>query len=299
MAVREINVGNPAAAVSPLHRVLTADPEHATAHAYLAHCLRDMGRVAEAQREIAMALALSPEHGYTRRIAGTIAINGGNFAASEEHLNAARRLNPWDPWVYRWLAHLYCATCRSDMAVWIIDDGLQRAPNDAGLMGLKASLLLQAGNTAGAMRAAGDALRLDPEAASAHSVLGIIRLLGGDTDEAREHALLALRSNPNHLQANRLHRLIRLKSNLFFGLCWLLAMWAHRVTQGGSNTAVKYALIFVLVGAASIARWIEPSWGTAFSASLLVLLFGTAIGIKLLVRVAFRQIAAVRLSSDF
>lgn len=299
IAVRQINVGNPAAAIAPLHRVLAADPHHPIAHAHLAHCLRDTGRAAEAQREIATTLALSPEDGYTRRIAGIIAIDGGDLAAGEDHLNAARRLSHWDPWVYRWLARLYCHTGRSDMAVWIIDDGLQQVPNDAGLTGAKASLLLDAGDTAGAARAAAEALRLDPESANAHSVLGVIRLFDGDTDQAREHALLALRSNPNHLPANWLHRLIRLKRNPFFGLCWFVAKWMHRATQGGSNAAVKYALVFVLVAATSIARWIDPNWGTAFSASLVVLLFGTAIGMKLLVQAALRKIAAVRLSSDF
>lgn len=299
IAIRQINLGNPAAAIPPLHRVLAADPHHPTAHAHLAHCLRDTGQAAEARREIATALALSPESGYTRRIAGIIAIDDGDLAAGEDHLNAARRLSPGDPWVYRWLARLYRHTGRSDMAVWIIEDGLQQVPDDAGLMGAKASLLLDAGDTAGATGAASEALRLDPESADAHSVLGAIRLFGGDTDQAREHALLALRSNPDHLRASRLHRLIRLKRNPFFGLCWFVAEWMRRTTQGGSNAAAKYALISILVVVSSVAQWIDPNWGTAFSASLLVLLFGTVIGIKLLVRAVRRKIAEVRLSSDF
>lgn len=299
IAIRQINAGNPRAAIMPLHRVLAANPDHPVAHAHLAHCLRDTGRAAEARCEIATALALSPENGYTRRIAGIIAIDGGDFAAGEDHLNAARRLSPRDPWVYRWLARLYRHTGRSHLAVSILEDGLQQIPNDAALMGARASLLLDADEIAEATRAAAETLRCDPESADAHSVLGVIRLFGGDTDRAREHALLALRSNPDHVRASRLHRLIRLKRNPFFGLCWLTAEWMHRATQGNSNAAVKYTLLFILVAVSSMARWIDPNWGTAFSASLLVLLFGTAIGMKLLVRAAVRKIAEVRLSSDF
>jgi Flp pilus assembly protein TadD len=296
LAIRQINIGNPGAAILPLHRVLAADPQHPLAHSHLAHCLRDTGQAAEARREIATALALSPENAYTRRIAGVVAIDGGEFHEAEDHLNAARLLNPRDPWVYRWLARLYRRTGRSHLAVTILEDGLQQVPDNAGLMGALASLLLAGGETRQAAHAAAATLQLDPESADAHSVLGTIRLFDGDTARASEHALLALRRDPDHVRANRLHRLLELKRNPVFGLCWLIVVWAHRATKRSSAAIVRYAFIFILVVAGVLAR----GWGgNLFGASLLVLLLGLALAMKLLERALRRTFAQVRLSADF
>jgi hypothetical protein len=111
--------------------------------------------------------------------------------------------------------------------------------------------------------------------------------------------MLALRSNPDHVRANRLHRLIRLKRNPFFALCWFFVLWTHRATQASSTAVVRFVFIFVLVAAGAIARAVDPNWGSAFSASLLALLLGIALGLRLLGRALLRKIAEVRLSSDF
>jgi len=299
LAIRQINAGNVRAAIAPLHRVLAADPQHPTAHAHLAHCLRDTGQAAEARREIATALALSPESGYVRRIAGVIAIDDGDLVAAEDHLNTARGLSPRDPWVYRWLARLYCRSGRSHLAVPVLEDGLRQIPDDTGLMGALASLLLASGETRLAARAAAETLRLDPESADAHSVLGAARLFDGDTQRAREHALLALRSNPDHVRANRLDRLIRLRRNPFFALCWFAAVGLGKATRGASPAAVKYAFIVIVVTVAAIGRAIDWNLGNALGLSLLALPLGLVIGLGFLERALTRSLAQVRLSSDF
>jgi len=296
LAIRQINAGNVRVAIAPLHRVLAADPQHPTAHAHLAHCLRDTGQAAEARREIATALGLAPENGYVRRIAGVIAIDDGDLAAAEDHLNTARGLSPRDPWVYRWLARLYRRSGRSHLAVPILEEGLQQIPDNAGLMGAMASLLLAGGELRQAARAAAATLRFDPESADAHSVLGAIRLFDGDNERACEHALAALRSNPDHGRANRLHRLIRLKRNPVFGLCWLMTVWMQRATQQSSATIVRYGFIVIVVIAGAVAR----DWGgDTLAASLLALLFGLVLAMKFMERALLRTIAQVRLSADF
>lgn len=296
LAIRQINAGNARAALAPLHRVLAADPQHPTAHAHLAHCLRDTGQAAEARREIATALGLAPENGYVRRIAGVIAIDDGDLAAAEDHLNTARGLSPRDPWVYRWLARLYRRSGRSHLAVPILEEGLQQIPDNAGLMGAMASLLLAGGELRQAARAAAATLRFDPESADAHSVLGAIRLFDGDNERACEHALAALRSNPDHGRANRLHRLIRLKRNPVFGLCWLMTVWMQRATQQSSATIVRYGFIVIVVVAGAVAR----DWGgDTLAASLLALLFGLVLAMKFMERALLQTIAQVRLSADF
>jgi tetratricopeptide (TPR) repeat protein len=296
LAIRQINIGNPGAAILPLHRVLASDPQHPLAHAHLAHSLRETGQAAEARREIAMALALSPENAYTRRIAGVIAIDAGEFHEAEDHLNAARRLNLRDPWVYRWLARLYRRTGRSHLAVPILEEGLQQVPDEAGLMGAIASLLLAGGETRQAACAAAATLQFNPESADAHSVLGVVRLLGGDTARASEHALLALRNDPGHVRANRLQRLIGLKRNPLFALCWLITVWVHRATQRSSATIARYAFIAIVAIAGAVAR----DWGgNALAASLLALLIGLALAMKLLERSLLRTVTQVRLSTDF
>jgi len=296
LAIRQINAGNVRVAIAPLHRVLAADPQHPTAHAHLAHCLRDTGQAAEARREIATALGLAPENGYVRRIAGVIAIDDGDLAAAEDHLNTARGLSPRDPWVYRWLARLYRRSGRSHLAVPILEEGLQQIPDNAGLMVAMASLLLAGGELRQAARAAAATLRFDPESADAHSVLGAIRLFDGDNERACEHALAALRSNPDHGRANRLHRLIRLKRNPVFGLCWLMTVWMQRATQQSSATIVRYGFIVIVVVAGAVAR----DWGgDTLAASLLALLFGLVLAMKFMERALLQTIAQVRLSADF
>ena len=64
------------------------------------------------------------------------------------------------------------------------------------------------------------ALEIDPENADALLTMGYLLLRRGDTESAREHALLVLRGNANNEGAIALLTAVKARRNPFLGIWW-------------------------------------------------------------------------------
>lgn len=298
-AERQINLGNPQGAIEPLRRVLAADPDQAHAHAYLAMCLHDTDKPSDAEGEIETALKLAPEDGFIRYTAGAIALLQRRYASAEDHLDAALRLSPWEPRVYRFLARLYDETGRDRLALPTLRDGLKVAPTHPGLKADIGLHLVQSGQLEEAERMAAEALAINPESSDALVLRGQIFLRRGDAAGAREHALLALRNDATHHGALHLVCAAKFRRNPLLGLWWLYAAWIARIGRGLPTGMIIVSGIALRVFLFGMITALDSGLGRLAIAGWLVFVAYTWTAAGLFKRALRREIESVQLRTGF
>ncbi len=299
LAERQINLGNPRGAIEPLRRILAADPDHALAHAYLGICLHDTGELQEADDEIEDALRLAPEDGFIRYAAGLIALLQKDYGEAGTQLDEARRLIPWDARVYRSLARLYDETERVRLALSTLQEGLKIAPDDPGLKADIGSHLLESGHVDDAERMAEEALAIDPENCDALVLRGQVLLRRGDSAGAREHALLALRSDATHHGALHLICSAKFRRNPLLGLWWLYAVWITRIGRGLPFGMIIGSAIILRVFLFGIFMAYDSTLGRFVIVGWLIFVVYTWTAAGLFKRALRREIESVRLRIGF
>ena len=152
------------AAIASAELDVRLDPQLAAAHNTLATRYLQVGRVADAQKELEEAVRLDPRHAEARSNLGTVLQAQGRLAEGMQHLRTAVRLKP---------------------------------KNDAVRFNLGAGLLA-AGQPDAAMREFRSAIALNPENASAHFNLGVLLGPRYQLDEAIVHLRRAVEINPRH-----------------------------------------------------------------------------------------------------
>ncbi len=299
LAERQINLGNARGAVEPLRRILATDPDHALAHAYLGMCLHDTGEQGQADDEIETALGLAPENGFIRYAAGVIAMLQKHYAAAEEQLEAARRLIPWDARVYRSLARLYDETDRVRLALATLQEGLRIAPADPGLKADIGLHQVDSGRLDDAQRMAEEALSIDSENPDALVLRGQILLHRGDSAGAREHALLALRSDATNRGALHLMCAAKFRRNPLLGLWWLYAAWITRVGRGLPAGMVIGSGIILRVFLYGTVMAVDSALGRIVVLGWLIFVVYTWSAAGLFKRALRREIESVQLRAGF
>lgn len=207
-------------AIETLRQTLTLDADNAHAHALLAVCLHDQKRVHAAEYEARAALALNPEFPFAHYAMAIVSLAQRKFKPAEQHLNAALSLDPGNPAMLRALAQLYSLWGRQREVLPLLEKAREGAPDDADTWAALAEHYRDQRDFKQAESLARRALEIDPENADALLTMGYLLLARGETQEAREHALIVLRNNAVHRGAIQLLGAVKARQSPLLGLWW-------------------------------------------------------------------------------
>ncbi len=189
--------GQPALATVTLQQAVTLNPAYADAQALLGQALDQQGRAAEARIHLETAARLAPDMALARSLLGLHDLQGGDAAAARPHLEAAYDLDPHNPALSLYLAHLYAALGRYDVAAIWMDEALRLAPDAPEIWAAAARFYLEQGvEEQRGQEAALGLLRLAPQSAVAHDLAGWACFLTAQPELAEEYLLRALEIDP-------------------------------------------------------------------------------------------------------
>ncbi len=290
--------GDPLGAIELLRRFLAHAPDHAAAHAFLAHALVDARRLHAAELEEETALAAQPELGLAHVAMGRVLLARRRWKKAEEHLTTALELDPSDTSAYRTLAALHVAAGRDARAIELLEKAREQEPDDPALLAQLAERHLAAGRVGEAERLARDSIaeRVTP---AAIEVLGHVALRRGDTEGARQHVAWILHDYPMHEDALHLLAAIKARESWLLGLWWRWSTWMQGLGDGRS--------IGVLVGAFALYRTATILMEGTANASLIPLVqigwyaavIYTWVGPGLFQRMLDKELAKVALKPEF
>jgi tetratricopeptide (TPR) repeat protein len=294
-AERLYALGHYDGAIDSLRQALTADPDMAEAHAWLAMCLLHKRRVHAAKIEAELALTLEPESSFAHWVAAELSLARRDFAAAERHIERLLEAQPELPAAYRLLARCYALTGRGKKRLPLLEQALQRSPEDPETLADLADFHVQTGDLATAFRYADQALRSAPENQSALVAMGSTLLARGDVQDARDHALAALRSDPTNPGALHLLTAVKTRSNPLLGLWWRYATWGERV--GPARLIVVLLVAYAMQRFATIAAAGagEDALANGISYAWLALCVYSFVGPTLFRRALQKELASVSL----
>lgn len=230
-AERLLRQGNPQAALELMRDVLTADPEHATAHAVLALALLELRRLHAAELEARRALYEEPELPFAHYAMALVAMAKRDLPRAQEHLDTLLALEPDDP-----ANHITMAVCleqrgRHDEALTVLEHALTLAPDDPQVLAALGSAHHERGQHELAARYCGQALEADPEHLAAHRLRGWLDLHEGHVAQARAHACFVLGHDPADAEAIRLLVAAKARKNPLLAGWWRLNAWLERLDE--------------------------------------------------------------------
>lgn len=204
--------GEPALAVLAMRRATALAPDFADAHALLGHALEGASRPEAARVHLETAARLAPNSPLARSLLGLYFLNRGDPVAARPHLEAAYDLDPQNPAFALYLGLLYADLGQYAVAdIWLAE-ATRLAPQDPRIWETVARFYLDRfpGDPRG-VTAAREMVRLAPDAASAHALLGRALLFAGDDAGAEEALRKALELAPDlavaHYDMGRLYAL--------------------------------------------------------------------------------------------
>ncbi|MBC7226336.1 MAG: tetratricopeptide repeat protein [Thermoflexales bacterium] len=204
--------GEPALAVLALRRAVAMNPNFADARALLGHALEEMGRLEGARVQLETAVRLAPDSPLARSLLGLHFLNRGDPDAARPHLEAAYDRDPQNPAFALYLGLLYADLGQYAVAdIWLAE-ATRLAPEDPHIWEAVARFYLDRfpGDARG-VTAARALVRLAPDAASAHALLGQALLFAEDYAGAEEALCRTLELAPDlavaHYDLGRLYAL--------------------------------------------------------------------------------------------
>lgn len=184
------------AALSQFDAAIAADPDYAAAHAMRATMLGALANYASDQREVAKgfrqsidaaeyALELAPDLGRGHLALG-YALNNGQLdrGAAYPHYKRAQELSPGDADTQRSVAIFYAFGSQQALATQIIDSVLELDPINARAYRTAGYVALFARDYSAVITRMLEALKLNPQIASAYNAIGNARLMQGDVGGA-------------------------------------------------------------------------------------------------------------------
>lgn len=255
-------------AIETLRQALTLDADNAHAHALLAICLHDQKRLHAAEYEARAALTLNPELPFAHYAMAIVSIAHRRFKDAEQHLNAALALDPGNPSLLRSLAQLYRLWNRRNKVLPLLEKAREIDPDDADTWAALAEHHREQRDFKQAESFARRALEIDPENADAMLTMGYLLLLRNETQEAKEHALIVLRSNSLHEGAIQLLVAVKARQSPLLGLWWRFnsffgggSMTRRVVLLIGAYLAYR-AMVIALddFGHEQMATWVQFAW---------------------------------------
>lgn len=179
-----------------LRRVLTAEPNHATAHALLALCLSHRKQYQQATIEAQLAIHQAPDASFGHYALSTVLHDRGELGGAGRAVMEAIRLDPHRPEYFARLAAIAFDQSRWPEALEAAEQGLAIDAEHVGCTNLRAMALVKLGRRHEAGATIDAALARDPENALSHANQGWTLLEQGQAERAVEHFREALRIDP-------------------------------------------------------------------------------------------------------
>jgi len=285
-------------AIETLRRVLSQDPEFAEAHAVLAMCLLQKRRIHAARYEADLALSLEPDLLLAHHAMANILMMLRKFSQAEQHLNLLLDQDPNEALYYRNLAALYELKGQENKMLPLLEKALELQPQEPGTMAELSEYYLRR-DLSKAEAYAHNALQIAADNVDALVAMGHVLLEKKRYDEAREHAVWALRNDPDNASALYLLSAIKAKNNWFLGLWWRYNAWMIGV--GSTRAIIVLLLAFIMYRVATIishdiqrediASVIQIAW--------MAIVIYTFVGPALFNKSLKKEMAAIQLSNKF
>ncbi|MCU0863413.1 MAG: tetratricopeptide repeat protein [Planctomycetes bacterium] len=185
-----------AMAAQELRALLTAEPDHAPAHAMLAQVLAQQDELDAALQEARTAVGLQPDLDFAHGALAAVHWQRGELPAAATAIRAAIELDPDDVGHRATLAQICIAQKRWDEALAAADDGLALSPEHTDCLNLRALALTKLGRRQEAADSVEASLAHDPDNPYTHQTRGYALLHRGDPRQALHHFQEALRRDP-------------------------------------------------------------------------------------------------------
>lgn len=286
-------------AIDLLRRALAIDPDHARAHAMLALALLGAKRLAGAEIEARLALALEGNEPFCHYAAAAVLRAQRRLDEAWEHCEIALGADSTDVDAYVLGAAIRELRGEPDLARALLARALEQRPSHAGALTQLARLELDAHRYDEAARCIEEALRARPDDPDAHVVAGLIDLARGDDASAEGHARFALAQDATERAALQLWTAIKARRSWTLGLWWRVNAWISLRSERGQVALLMGSFVLVqaaiILAAAADLELLEKvlSWGwLAFCAY-------TWIAPGLFRRMLARDLGMVVLDPDF
>lgn len=222
----------PADAVRELTTLLAGDPESMEGHALMALSLARLDRYEEATGSARRAVGLAPDTAYAHWVLGAILCDRDRDKEALASAREAVRLDPDDPDY-----HALEASCLAGLSRWkemraAAERGLALDPGHVRCLNLRANALRHLGELDQASDALDTALARNPEDPDTHTSYGFARLQRRDYHGALLHFREALRLQPEHASARAgLVEALKARNPLYRPILWWI-LWSSRMSDG-------------------------------------------------------------------
>lgn len=286
-------------AIDDFRRVLSEDPDHVEAHAFLAVALVRTKRLHAADIEASKALIADSESSAAHMAKALVLHARLQWREAKEHLDAAIQAAPNRADVRVVAAEMHHAMREDDVAKRYANDALALEAELASAEVVLGQIARHARDFSAARAHAQRALEVEPHDIHALLLRGWLYLDEGNVAEARQHAVWALAEAPNHESALALIVAIKTRESFILGLWWRF----NTAVMLGSR-ARSIAILLGLYVLKSLAALLSQDFGYAIFADFLnVLWFAfcalTWVGPAMFRRALDKELDRVELRDDF
>jgi len=197
----------PEQAIAAYRRAIAADPSHVDRYEDLISLLLYQHRTADALVAVNQALKIAPNESRVWVWKGNVDLHRNDYKTGMESYNHAVQLDKENPDALFGVAGAYYVTGQGEAAMAECKAGISRFPDDTRFYVSYADGMQQHAQEKDLLE---KALKLSPQSAQAHYLLGQIAIQEGQLKEAEENFLRSLASDPDrsktHFALSRVYR---------------------------------------------------------------------------------------------
>ena len=188
-------------AEAALKKVLEQEPQNDYALALLARCYLNNKRYEDGITIIQQAIALNPENSFYYYLLAFGFYHQNNSLAAIANLEKAIQLFPYNAEYFGLLAYIFIEERNFEKALEKADEGLAVDAENSTCLNARSTALNKLGRMEAALETMQDALAQAPDDEMTHATVAWNLLEKGAHKEAAHHFLEALRINPNYATA--------------------------------------------------------------------------------------------------
>lgn len=182
------------------NRALSGAPADWTLRAKYAQFLAESGHLDRAIEQYRIVIQQVPHHYDVLRRQANLQLTVGDLKGAKESLEAAIRIYPDFTLAHYDLASVLAAEGKNDEAIAVFTAQANKEPNRAEALAFLANFLLKVGYRHKAREYLDEALRINPDDAVAHMIMGHLLAGEGAKAEALAHYQTAIRLRPSSSQ---------------------------------------------------------------------------------------------------
>ncbi|HZI02982.1 MAG TPA: tetratricopeptide repeat protein [Archangium sp.] len=291
--------GDHRGALETLRRGLAQEPEDPEAHALLSLVLLSLKRPHAAEHEAGIALSLEPMLPLAHAAAASAAMARRRFQDAEQHLKNLLELEPDDTSHLRLRARFLELTGKKELKREVLERAIALDANDPDTMVMMGWDALERGDVKRAAQWAQDALTARPEFQDGLVLMGQVYLRQGRIEDAREHALWALRQDATDEGSLRLLASIKARQSPLLGLWWRYALFMGSLGDGKSTLVLLGAFVAYRFATLAAKDLGQPNLASLIQLVWLGLALYTWVGPALFQRMVRQELDTVRLDARF